>query len=171
MTTWHPLDDLTSDLTAFNSFSELVNTHPTYRPTILPRDARHVDLADAYDAFQAARGDKRRAWRGTGPAAGGAACKASPFGHLAIRFAGVPAGSGLYSEWLRVIHAINRAAPDTIGSPLDSWHQSDGAWVEDYPDFQVVLRYTKWGHSGNSGTILAKTTRASEQLAAAVAAL
>jgi len=59
------LDWYTRKLTAFDTFNELLGTHPNYRPTILPRDWRHVLLADAYDWRMARRGDSRRAWRGT----------------------------------------------------------------------------------------------------------
>jgi len=38
------------------------NTYPSYSPTLLGARAR--ELADGYDAAQAARGDPRRAWRG-----------------------------------------------------------------------------------------------------------
>jgi len=61
------LDDLTRKLTAFDSMDDMVlHTAPSYRPTILPRDWRHVLLADAYDWRMARRGDSRRAWRGVG---------------------------------------------------------------------------------------------------------
>lgn len=60
----NPLDQLTTSLTAFNSFAELVNSNDGYRPTILPRDIRHVALADAFDAVMVERNSTRRAWRG-----------------------------------------------------------------------------------------------------------
>ena len=60
----NPFDSLTAELTAFGTFEELLDTSPNYRPTIYPRDERHVALANAYDAAQLARGDARRAYRG-----------------------------------------------------------------------------------------------------------
>jgi len=60
--------------TAFSSFEAMVNAEGGYRPTIRCYDERVfsaaeraelVELADAYDAFQAARGDERRAYRGS----------------------------------------------------------------------------------------------------------
>lgn len=168
---YHPLDGLTAQLTAFTSFSEMVNAPGGYRPTIQPRYGReYLDLADGYDAFQAARGDDRRAYRGGhGPAS--IVAPRSPEGFLSVRFAGVPAGSGLYSEWLRAIHAINGnpgGGDLAIGTPLPESHEdSDRTYVEEYPTFRVILRYTAWGHSENSGTIQAKTAEAEAQLRAA----
>jgi hypothetical protein len=61
------LDWYTRKLTAFESMNDMVlHTAPSYRPTILPRDWRHVLLADAYDWRMARRGDSRRAYRGAG---------------------------------------------------------------------------------------------------------
>jgi len=59
------LDQLTRDLTAFNSFRAMLDTDASYRPTILPRDMRYVRLADAYDTAMIGRGDPRRAYRGS----------------------------------------------------------------------------------------------------------
>jgi len=59
------LDQLTRDLTAFNTFREMLDTSSSYRPTILPRDVRYVLLADAYDVAMIGRGDPRRAYRGS----------------------------------------------------------------------------------------------------------
>lgn len=59
------LDWLTARLTAFETLSEMLNTSPNYRPTILPSDFRYSLLADAYDVAQERRGDARRAWRGS----------------------------------------------------------------------------------------------------------
>jgi hypothetical protein len=57
------LDQLTREITAFEDFKDMVeNTYPSYSPTLLGARAR--ELADGYDAAQAARGDPRRAWRG-----------------------------------------------------------------------------------------------------------
>jgi len=155
------LDTLTRDLTAFESFQAMLDTAPTYRPTLLPRYGRsYLDLADAYDAAQAARGDARRAYRGnwTPPTA-----DPSPEGLLSVACAGVPGGSGLYSEWLRVIHAINALSAaegdgQTIGSPERTYNRPDHSYVEEYPDFRVILRLTEWGCQNNTGVIQAKTT-------------
>lgn len=171
----HPLDALTRELTAFNSFSELVNAAGQYRPTILPRDARHIDLADAYDAFQSELGDPRRAYRGSHGQTSLIAPQ-SPEGFLSLRLHGVPAGSGLASEWQRVIWTINTAARARgedllIGSPAESYHPNGDTtrWVEEYPDFRVILRYTEWQSGENSGTIECKHVRAASWLLDAVA--
>lgn len=64
------IDELVQRLTGFTSLLEMVEAHPNYRPTIPTtrgQDARecaeYTDIADAYDAAQAARGDARRAYR------------------------------------------------------------------------------------------------------------
>ena len=62
------LDSLTRELSAFRTFQDLLDA-PNYRPTILQRTLKHVRLADAYDRAQAARGDARRAYRGSSHAA------------------------------------------------------------------------------------------------------
>lgn len=58
-------DWLTRELTAFNSFGELVSTPEMYSPTIIPRTWREQYLADAFDIAMQARGSQRRAWRGS----------------------------------------------------------------------------------------------------------
>ena len=172
----HPMDALTRELTAFDSFDALVNAAGNYRPTILPRHGmRYVDLADAYDAFQADRGDPRRAWRGGG-APTPVLTESGPEGFLSLRLQGVPAGSGLASEWQRVIWAINAAAKDRgdgqiVGAPDPCYHPDGDTtqWIEEYPDFRVILRYTAWQSGENSGTIQAKHVRAASWLLDAVA--
>jgi len=63
------LNEITRSLTAFVSFSELLNAEG-YRPSIYLRKGQHaanrskVDLANAYDDAQQMRGDSRRAFRG-----------------------------------------------------------------------------------------------------------
>lgn len=61
------LDALTCELTAYASFDELVNNRDRddgYRPTMrADLDQRYTVLADAYDAAQAARGSRLRAFR------------------------------------------------------------------------------------------------------------
>jgi hypothetical protein len=57
------LDWICSTHTAFKSFDALVNSFPGYRPTLDVSNAALLMLADAYDAFQQARGDERRAER------------------------------------------------------------------------------------------------------------
>jgi len=64
------LDRFTWSLTAFRTFEEMVSAPGTYRPTILyrrfhPRDWRYKLLADLYDAEQVARGNPKRAFRGS----------------------------------------------------------------------------------------------------------
>jgi hypothetical protein len=58
-------DWLTVRLTAFESFDAMLNTSPTYRPTIFERNAQYRFLADEYDLAQAIRHDPRRAFRGS----------------------------------------------------------------------------------------------------------
>ena len=184
----HPeLDKLTRDVTAFNSFAELVNAAGGYRPTILPRDRQHIDLADAYDAFQAERSDARRAWRGTAYQNNplNAARRTTEGGNntLTVTLGGVPSGSGLASQWQRTIWAINNAARDAriadqiISSPDRTWEVDNteseyalNAYVEDYPDFRVILHYTDWGHPRNFAIIEAHGEQACTLLRDAVAA-
>lgn len=61
------LDVVTRDLTAFPTFAEMVNAQGGYRPTIREETALHILLANAYDKYQANRGDSRRAHRGSRP--------------------------------------------------------------------------------------------------------
>jgi hypothetical protein len=57
------LDWLTRDLTAFDSFEQMLSeTAPSYRPSIRLTNAKSRCLVAAYDAVQAARGDPRRAY-------------------------------------------------------------------------------------------------------------
>ena len=161
------IDRLTADLTAFNTFAELLNTDARYRPTILPRDERHVVLADAYDVAQRARGDERRAYRG-------AEVAAKPRRSvLSVRLSGVEAGSGGYSEWLQVIHRINRdyavdhEGVQYIGSPIASYDWWARGWAEEYSEFRVIL-----GAEGDNLTrnyVQALTAEAAEYLRTAVA--
>jgi len=66
------LDKICQRHTAFASFEHLVDASRRYHPTIRYgaiglSDKEREDLrllADAYDLFQAARGDDRRAYRG-----------------------------------------------------------------------------------------------------------
>ena len=69
-------DYLTRRWTGFHSFVDLLNSvdDPVYFPTLIPprgrsksaqeEAAEFAELADLYDAAQAARGDARRAYRG-----------------------------------------------------------------------------------------------------------
>ena len=166
---YRELDTLTRELTAFNSFLELANAAGHYRPTILPRDRQHVDLADAYDAFQAARSDPRRAWRGVAyqnnPLNNATRTGESGHNTLTVTLGGVPSGSGLASQWQRTVWAINTAAKEAglgqvIGSPVRTWEIDNtgsdyalNAYVEEYPDFRIVLHYTDWGHARNFALI------------------
>jgi hypothetical protein len=63
-------DAATRKHTAFGSMEEMLNAGNCYRPTFAtysaPNLAERIELgrlADAYDAYQHARGDKRRAIR------------------------------------------------------------------------------------------------------------
>ena len=67
------LDRLTRELTvSFDTFEQLATDHGRidalgnlYRPTLRAQlDPRYAILADAYDAYQAARGSFKRAFRG-----------------------------------------------------------------------------------------------------------
>jgi hypothetical protein len=63
-------DNLTANLTAFDTFANMLNAQGGYRPS-LHTSERNTDknapalrrLADLYDEAQAARGDARRAYR------------------------------------------------------------------------------------------------------------
>lgn len=57
------LDLLTSSLTAFRTFADLINAEGGYRPTIRISGPQATALADAYDLCQFARGDSRTAVR------------------------------------------------------------------------------------------------------------
>jgi len=64
-------DQLTAKYTAFKSTNEMLNTKGGYRQSFyVAREDDHrrreeiARLADCYDAYQAARGDPRRAHRG-----------------------------------------------------------------------------------------------------------
>jgi len=127
------IDRLTRDLTCFENQDQLLNAPGGYRPTIQPRrdDRRYEVLADAYDIAQAARGDERRAYRN-----GGITHWFAPV--ASERLAGVKHGSGLASQWLKVIWEINRQAPDSIGEPW-ACYWAYGGWTEEYPRFRVIL--------------------------------
>ena len=61
-------DELTKRITAFDTFEDLLRgshngTVTTYRPSLIKRNADTRELANLYDAAQAARGDHRRASR------------------------------------------------------------------------------------------------------------
>jgi hypothetical protein len=58
-------DELAKMHTACGTFDELVNCCAAdYFPSLTDRSATCQELADRYDFAQAAKGDKRRAWRG-----------------------------------------------------------------------------------------------------------
>lgn len=169
------LDRLTRELTAFDDFDALLNTAGTYQPTILPRDKWHVVLADSYDAFQAGRGDARRAWRGSTPDTI-RGTKGGPV-LLSVKLAGVPTESGGLSEWLRVIWAINSdwaaqgGESQYIGATLECHDWFAGGWVEEYPEFTVILLHTAWGQDSNGAYVQAKTPQAVDFLTRAVEAV
>lgn len=161
------IDITTAALTAFATLADLVNAAGNYRPTIRPdaTDRRYEVLADAYDRAQRDRGDSRRAWRG-----------GTTIGHrfeqvLSVRLQGVPAGSGQYSEWLKVVHAINAGHPDDtdkaryILGPIDTYTQYADHWFEEYPEYRVILR------PDQSASIIAYTDRAADALSNAVLAV
>lgn len=64
------LDHLVKWYTAFTDFADLLNSHPSYRPSCncvrnKAEDERlaMLAIADAYDAEMEKRGDQRRAYR------------------------------------------------------------------------------------------------------------
>ncbi len=61
-----PLNDdlLVRKITAFKSMDDLLNAKGGYRPSLTKKDEETQRLADSYDAYQEARGDSRRAFRG-----------------------------------------------------------------------------------------------------------
>jgi|GEM_PF-2179589 len=160
--------DLTvAALTGWDSFEDLLNTKGDYRPTIRPQanDRRYEILADAYDLAQRERGDERRAYRG-----GGAARLFEQV--LVVRLQGVPKGSGQYSEWLKVIHAINARCRSmgrdlAFSTPVACYEQSNRRWFEEYPEFRVVLNTDPF-NPDESVRIVAFTDRASQWLTDAV---
>lgn len=164
------IDKLTRDLTAFDSLADMLNAEGGYRPTILPRDERHIVLADAYDAAQIRRGDERRAYRGSNwlprgvPPMSVRLSSTCPHGKPSRECCGNP-------EWLQVVHQINRdhaAAMDDaqalyIGTPIASydWWTGD-IWAEEYDEFRILL-----GTDGDN-RIVAKTPEAADALRRAV---
>lgn len=75
----HPLDAIIARNTGFTSMADLLNSHPGYRPSLDMRDGWARELADAYDAAMAERGDSRRAYRyGDAPPAPAPAKPATP---------------------------------------------------------------------------------------------
>jgi hypothetical protein len=169
-----PLDKLTAKLTAFNDFAELVGSHPSYRPTILPRDAEHVALADAFDRAMKAQGSDRRAWRGT--------AEAAPSTVLSVRLTSMcphrkPSNQCCgYAEWLQVIHTVNGALPAEerdargFGAPLEMYDWWTGElWAEEYLEYRVLLH--KRDGDLLTNYVQAKTPRAAAALKAAVKAV
>jgi len=72
MTSSERLDKITRKISAFDSFQSLLDALGNYRPSLRCNPARgqkmtkfadERELADAYDAAQAARGDNRRVYR------------------------------------------------------------------------------------------------------------
>ena len=64
------LNEITTKISAFKSFDELLNAGGNYRPSIYLKKGDHknnrakMDLVNAYDDAQQQRGDSRRAFRG-----------------------------------------------------------------------------------------------------------
>lgn len=81
---------------------------------------------------------------------------------LSVRLAGVPKGSGLEAEWLKVIWAINKERKGYIGEPVATYQWWAKGWCEEYPEFRVILR------DDTSANVQAKTPEAVEFLRAAV---
>lgn len=59
----HNREELTATQTAFDNFDDLLNAAGGYRPSLKVSQPDIRALADAYDMFQARRGDPRRASR------------------------------------------------------------------------------------------------------------
>ena len=64
------LNEITTKLSSFGSFGELLNAGGNYRPSIYLKNGDRknnrakMDLVTAYDDAQQQRGDNRRAFRG-----------------------------------------------------------------------------------------------------------
>ena len=156
------IDKLTQELTAFQTLEEMCKAPGGYRPTILPRDDRHVILADAYDARQSRRGDQRRAYRGSN----GAQPRRTAV--LSVRLTSIcPHGEPSreccgYPEWLQVVHAINKVDATSIREPIACYDWWTGRlWAEEYPEYRILL-----GDQGNY--VQALTPEAAEHLRTAV---
>ena len=63
MTDTATLDHICRTRTGFTSFADLLQSHPSYRPSIEQAAPEMVTLADAYDAAMEGMGDSRRAYR------------------------------------------------------------------------------------------------------------
>jgi len=61
------IDALVRANTAFASLAAMAETGSDYFPTLMGKGEQQI-VADAYDAMMAARGDSRRAWRGSAKA-------------------------------------------------------------------------------------------------------
>lgn len=166
------LDALTRELTAFDSFEAMLNAAGNYRPSIYPRDYKHVELAEAYDVAQAARGDERRAYRGLGwplpePILSARLTSMCPHNKRSHECCGNP-------EWLQVIqviHSMQRPDPQNpdknwIGDPLFMHDWWAGGWCEEYRDFRVILQ-----HEQNTNYVQARTPEAADALRAAFLAV
>lgn len=64
------VDHLIRHYTGFTSLADMLNSHPSYRPSLATTCSRRnreyksmTLIADAYDSAQARRGDPRRAYR------------------------------------------------------------------------------------------------------------
>jgi len=58
-------DHVTRQVTAFDSFAELTNTHEMYHPTLIERSWRERFVADRFDSAMQVQMSSRRAWRGS----------------------------------------------------------------------------------------------------------
>jgi hypothetical protein len=57
------LDEICANFTGFASFDDLLNSFPTYRPSLDVSYPVFFNLANAYDRAMEDRGDARRAFR------------------------------------------------------------------------------------------------------------
>lgn len=60
-------DELTVELTAFNSFDELINAKGNYRPSLQCSETRRARLADIYDSYMLKKQRDERAYRHYSP--------------------------------------------------------------------------------------------------------
>lgn len=57
------LDDICANFTGFETFADLLNSFPSYRPSLDVSYRVFFKLANAYDRAMEDRGDSRRAFR------------------------------------------------------------------------------------------------------------
>lgn len=147
----HPLDQIIARNTAFTSMADLLGSYPGYRPSLDMREGWARELADAYDAEMAKRGDARRAYRyGEPPPAKAPAKPLTPLqkAKAAVAEAYAEAKKGVRTDpYLRTLrwrrgrgrpmYALN-AAGDRLND--GDWIEFRGVWkdvqklIDQYPE-------------------------------------